>query len=78
MTIGPFWKDIKNPPLLRIDQDALVFVGGSVAFEFVNGKSLLKLAERRIADGVQKTADYLDGNASKFCRMFRRKCLTKQ
>ena len=36
--LGLIWEYVKNVPLFRNNQDALIFASGSVAFEFVNGK----------------------------------------
>ena len=56
--------------LFRIHQNALIFTGRSIAFEFVNGKRLWKLVRRRIANRVLKAADRLDGNTGKLCDLF--------
>ena len=70
MALGPIWKEVENPVLFRINQDALIFASKSIAFEFRNGKCLREPVGRRIADGIQEPADCLDGNTSKFCDLF--------
>ena len=78
MTLGPVWKDIEDAPLFRINQDALISAGGSVPFEFVNGKCLREPVGRRIADGIQEPADRLDGNTGKPSNLFHGKGLAEQ
>ena len=70
MALGPIWENVEDPTLFRINQNALIFTGRSIAFEFVNGKRLWKLVRRRIANRVQKAADRLDGNTGKLCDLF--------
>ena len=70
MALCPIRENVEDPALFRIHQNALVFTGRSIAFEFVNGKRLRKLVRRRIANRVQKAADRLDGNTGKFCDLF--------
>ena len=78
MALGPIRENVEDPTLFRINQNALIFTGRSIAFEFVNGKRLWKPVRRRIANRVQKAADRLDGNTRKFCDLFDRKGLPKQ
>ncbi len=70
MALGPIRENVEDPALFRINQNALIFTGRSIAFEFVNGKRLWKLVRRRIANRVQKAADRLDGNTGKLCDLF--------
>lgn len=77
MALGPIRKEVENPVLFRINQDALIFATGSIAFEFINGKCSREPVGRRIADGIQEPADCLDGNTSKFCDLFYGKGLAK-
>lgn len=78
MALGPIRENVEDPALFRINQNALIFTGRSIAFEFVNGKRLWKLARRRIANRVQKAADRLDGNTGKLCDLFSGKGLPEQ
>jgi len=48
VALGPVWEDIKDSPLVRINQDALIFASGGIPFEFVNGESLWEPVRRRI------------------------------
>ena len=48
MALGPIRENVEDPALFRINQNALIFTGRSIAFEFVNGKRLWKLVRRRI------------------------------
>ena len=75
--MGPIQKDVENPVLFRINQDALIFASGSIATELINGMCLREPVWRRIADGIQKPADCLDGYTSKFCNLFYGKGLAK-
>ena len=54
MALGPIRENVEDPALFRINQNALIFTGRSIAFEFVNGKRLWKLVRRRIGNRVQK------------------------
>lgn len=78
VALGPVGENIKDSPLVRINQDALIFAGGGIPFEFVNGESSWKPVRRRIMYGVQEPADRLGGNPGKFCNLFHGKGLTKQ
>lgn len=78
VALGPVWEDIKDSPLVRINQDALIFASRGIPFEFVNGESLWEPVRRRIMYGVQEPADRLCGNTGKFCNLFHGKGLTKQ
>ncbi len=70
MALGPIRGECRGSGAFRINQNALIFTGRSIAFEFVNRKSLRKLARWRIANRVQKAADRLDGNTGKLCALF--------
>ena len=48
VALGPVLEDIKDSPLVRINQDALKFASGDIPFEFVNGESLWEPVRRRI------------------------------
>ena len=38
MALGPIWGECRGSGAFRINQNALIFTGRSIAFEFVNGK----------------------------------------
>lgn len=61
-----------------LSQDTLIFAGGSIPFEFVNGECSWEPVRRRRVYGVQEPAERLGGNAGKFCNLFHGKGLTKQ
>jgi hypothetical protein len=77
VALGAIRKNVEDPAFFRINQNALIFAGRSITFEFVNGKRLWKPVRRRIANRVQKATDRLDGNTRKFCNLFDRKGLPK-
>ena len=78
VALGPVWEDIKDSPFVRLNQDTLIFAGGSIPFKFVNGECSWEPVRRRIVYGVQEPADRLGGNTDKFCNLFHGKGLTKQ
>ena len=59
MALGPILYKVEDRAF-GSTQNALIFTGRSIAFEFVNGKRLWKLVRRRIANRVQKAADRLE------------------
>ncbi|GAA6446649.1 hypothetical protein K170097C1_50400 [Hungatella effluvii] len=36
VALGPILKDVENTVLFWVNQDALIFASGSIAFEFIN------------------------------------------
>ena len=48
MALGTIWEDIKDSPLVRINQAALIFASGGIPFELVNGESSWEPVRRRI------------------------------
>ena len=48
VALGAIRKNVEDPAFFRINQNALIFAGRSITFEFVNGKRLWKLVRRRI------------------------------
>lgn len=69
MALCPIRENVEDPALFRINQNALIFTGRSIAFEFVR-KALVEVVRRRIGNRVQKAADRLDGNTGKLCDLF--------